>query len=130
MFMDATPKSEKFALEWFDFAKQVVDRIALDPEILAMKEDFLKDRRLSLEQRSQFIAIANRIKYEVMYENYGDEGTDTFMRFTERWREWYDTKGVVSNSQAGRRLTNEEHIVYSSTPDAEEFFMNLLHKEK
>lgn len=123
--MHANADFVKFAQEWSDLAKQVVDRIALDPEIVEMKADFLAHKSLSLEQRSRFIYVANRIKYEVMHEQYGDDGTDSFAQFSDRWRKWYDSKGVVSNSQFGRRLTNEEHIIYSSTPDAEEFFENF-----
>lgn len=123
--MNPSPDSEKFAQEWFDLAKKVVDRIALDSEILEMKKDFLAHKNLTFEQRSKFISIANRIKYEVMHELYGADGTDSFVQFSDRWREWYNSKGVVSNSQLGRRLTNEEHIIYSSTPEAEEFFRNM-----
>jgi hypothetical protein len=114
-----------FATEWFALAKTIVERIGQDPEIIAMRKDYQEKGQLTLDQRGQFIAVANRIKGEVMHGEYGPDGSDTYKQFTERWRHWYDNKGVVSNSQVGRRLTNEEHIVYSSTPDAEEFFRNM-----
>ena len=123
--MHASPDTVKFAEEWFDLAKKVVERIALDSEIMGMKKDFLAHKSLSLEQKSRFIAITNRIKYELIHELYGADGTDSFIKFSLRWREWYDSKGVLSDSQFGRRLTNEDHIIYSSTPEAEEFFRNM-----
>ncbi len=123
--MLASSHSIKFAQEWFNLAKKVVDRISLDSEIKEMKKDYLANKSLSFEQKSRFIAISNRVKYEVMHELYGAEGSESFNQFSDRWRDWYNSKGVVSNSQLGRRLSNEEHIIYSSTPEAEEFFRNM-----
>jgi hypothetical protein len=123
--MGLIPNPKEFQDEWFEVAHRVVRRIAQEPEILAMKEDYKAHKALTLEQRSQFISVANKVKGVVMHEIYGPEGSEDSAAFTKRWRTWYDTKGVVSADQGERRLTNEEHIVYSSTPDAEEFFLNL-----
>lgn len=119
------PKVQDFESEWFEFATKVVNRIAKDPEIVSMWDLYKAGNKLSLEQRSQFIAVANRIKMEVMHETYGVDASESFETFKERWKHWYNHKGVVSTNQIGRRLTNEEHIVYSSTPEAEEFFINM-----
>lgn len=119
------PKVNDFESEWFEFATNVVNRIAQDPEIVPMWDFYKAGNKLSLEQRSQFIAAANRVKMAVMHETYGLDSSESFEAFKERWKHWYNHKGVVSTGQIGRRLSNEEHIVYSSTPEAEEFFINM-----
>ncbi len=123
MSHDADPKI--FEREWFDLAEQIVKRISEDGLIQELNRVFKTNGSLTLEQRSDFIAIANRIKYEVIHETYGEDGSSSFIQFRDRWRHWYNHKGVASTAQAGRKLTNAEHIVYSSTPDAEEFFKNV-----
>lgn len=123
--MSPDPSTNEFQAEWFDLAKKVVARIAADPVIAGMRASFTEHGSLTLEQRSEFVGVANRVKSAVMHEVYGPEGSSEFEEFTRRWRHWYDTKGVSSTNQGDRRLSNEEHIVYSSTPDAEEFFSNL-----
>ncbi len=125
--MTSDPKTNAFEAEWFDLAKKIVSQIAADPEIMEMRASFAETHTLTFEQRSQFVSIANKVKAAVMHEVYGAEATPEFEEFKERWRNWYDNKGVTSTNQGLRRLTNEEHIVYSSTPDAEEFFSNLEH---
>lgn len=125
MAESADPKVQEFESEWFKFATVVVNRIAQDPEIVPMRELYKSGGKLSFEQRSQFIAVANRVKMAVMHETYGADHSEDFEKFKERWKHWYNHKGVVSTGQIGRRLSNEEHIVYSSTPEAEEFFINI-----
>lgn len=123
--MTSDSSTNEFQAEWFELARKVVARIAADPAIADMRAYYAAHGSLTLEQRSEFVAVANRVKTAVMHEAYGPEGSPEFEEFTARWRHWYDTKGVSSTDQGDRRLTNEEHIVYSSTPDAEEFFSNL-----
>ncbi|MBP9686922.1 MAG: hypothetical protein KBD66_03955 [Candidatus Doudnabacteria bacterium] len=123
--MTSDSSTTEFQAEWFELAKDVVARIAADPAVAEMRAYFREHGSLTLDQRSEFVAVANRVKSAVMHEAYGPEGSTGFEEFTRRWRHWYDTKGVSSTDQGDRRLSNEEHIVYSSTPDAEEFFANL-----
>lgn len=123
-------ETQAFQEEWFNLAKVIVARVAADPEIVAMYDDFKASKSLTFEQRSQFIAITNKVKGQVLHETYGPEESDSFKQFQARWRNWYDTKGVTSALLGDRRLTNEEHIVYSSTPEAVEFFINIERSEK
>lgn len=123
--MTSDSSTNEFQAEWFELAKKVVARIAADPAVAEMRAYYAEHGSLTLEQRSEFVAVANRVKTAVMHEVYGQEGSPEFEEFTARWRHWYDTKGVSSTDQGDRRLSNEEHIVYSSTPDAEEFLSNL-----
>lgn len=120
--------SQKFAVEWLDVAQQIVARIYTDEVVQRLHEDYVAHGAFSFEQRSDFIAIANRVKGEVLHELYGPDGSTSFQDFQGRWRNWYNHKGTLP--QENRRLTNEEHIIYSSTPDVEEFFSNFDRESK
>lgn len=126
--MSTSTEPKQFKDEWFELAKVIAERIYADSEVQHLRQSFEANKKLTFEERSNFITIANRIKYEVIHETYGPDGSESFNEFKKRWRDWYDNKGVISTSQAGRRLTNEEHIIYSSTPEAEEFFINFATK--
>lgn len=117
--------AQKFELEWRALAEQICLRIYQTPEVQAMKADFDANGRLSFEQKSRFIAIANEIKYEAIYEKYGVKGSDGFKNFTRHWQHWFENKGLPGEEQQNRKITNSEHIIYSSTPDPEEFIANF-----
>lgn len=120
--------SQKFAAEWLDVARQIVARIYQDEVVQRLHEEYVAHGSFTLEQRSDFIAIANKVKGAVLHELYGPDGSASFEEFQARWRNWYDHKGTLP--QENRRLTNEEHIIYSSTPDVEEFFSNFDRESK
>ncbi|MBL8031178.1 MAG: hypothetical protein JNK33_02545 [Candidatus Doudnabacteria bacterium] len=120
--------SQKFAAEWLDVAQQIVARIYAEEAVQRLHESYATHGSFTLEQRSDFIAIANRVKSTVLHELYGPEGSSSFQEFQLRWRNWYDHKGTLP--QENRRLTNAEHIIYSSTPDVEEFFSNFDRENK
>lgn len=117
--------NEAFESEWFMLAEKVCERIYRQPEIQEMKNHFTKDGRLTEAERSNFIAIANRVKYDVIHEQFGDKGSQEFEEFRKVWLHWFNNKKGTSEQLHGRRLTNAEHIVYSSTPDPDEFMSNF-----
>lgn len=120
--------SQKFAAEWLEVAQQIVAKIYQDEVVQRLHEEYAAHGSFTLEQRSDFIAIANRVKGTVLHELYGSDESPSFVEFQGRWRNWYDHKGI--HPQENRRLTNEEHIIYSSTPDVEEFFSNFDRESK
>lgn len=122
--MDTNINSTEFEQKWFELAERICLRIYQQPEVKEMRKRFKAGERLTEEERSNFIAIANRVKYEVIYEEYGQQGTQEFEHFRQQWKYWFNHKEGTSDQLHGRRLTNAEHIVYSSTPDPEEFLSN------
>lgn len=115
---------KKFEEQWFALAEVVCQRIYNVPEVKAMKARIAGSGHLTLEESSDFISIANRVKYEVIYEMVGPKTSSTYAAFEQAWRNWFDHKTRTSEQLAGHKLTNAEHIVYSSTPDPEEFLLN------
>lgn len=119
--MALTAENKKFEDEWLIVAKEICHRILEVPEIKAMRDSLKSTGFLTVEQRSAFIGVANKTKYDIIYEKYGKPGTDTFEEFNARWKAWFNDKDSDTVSHWGRRLTNEEHIIFGSTPDPEEF---------
>lgn len=119
--MSLTEENQSFENEWLEVAKEICRRILDVSEIKAMKEHLKTTGFLSVEERSAFIGVANKVKYDVIYERYGKPGTQTFEEFNARWKAWFNDKDGDTVSHWGKRLTNEEHIIFGSTPDPEEF---------
>lgn len=123
--MQVSHDSTTFEKDWFTLAEKVCQHIYEQPNIQAMVEQFKAGKRLTEDERSDFISTANRVKYEVIYAEYGEKGSETFEEFKTAWKHWFNNKKGTSEQLNGRRLTNAEHIVYSSTPDPEEFLSNF-----
>lgn len=123
--MDIQDNAAAFEQQWFSLAETICEHIYGQPNIQEMAARFREGKRLTSEERSEFISTANRIKYEVIHERFGDKGTEEFEQFRQAWKHWFNTKKGTSEQLNGRRLTNAEHIVYSSTPDPEEFLANF-----
>ncbi len=119
--MALTPENQSFENEWLQVAKEICRRILELPEIQNMRETLKAAGFLTVEQKSTFVGIANKVKYDVIYEKYGKPGTNTFEQFNARWKCWFNDKDGDTVSHWGKRLTNEEHIIFGSTPDPEEF---------
>lgn len=119
--MATNPVNLEFEKEWMALAKQVCQQILEVPEIKNMKEYLKKNGFLTVEQRGEFIGVANKVKYDLIYEKYGKPGTATFEEFNTRWKAWFNDKDSDAVSHLGKHMTNEEHIIYGSTPDPEEF---------
>lgn len=119
--MGAPFDSDEFQKQWFALAEDICKRIYDEPAIQELKDHFKNGQRLTPEERSSFISTANRVKYEVIQERYGKMGTAEFAEFEKAWKHWFNNKKGTSEQLNGRRLTNAEHVVYSSTPDPEEF---------
>ena len=122
--MQPSFKAPQFEEQWLKIAEEVCSRILVVPEIQTMRERVKAGVILTPEDRSDFISISNRVKYEVIHELFGLYGTDGFKVFREAWKHWFNNKNAPKFQLEHRRLTNAEHIVYSSTPDPEEFLTN------
>lgn len=114
-----------FEAQWTELARQICQRIYAEPEIQQMKFRFQNSGVVSLQDRSDFITIANLVKYKVIHEIFGAEGSQGYTKFQEAWQHWFNTKTAPKFQLEHRKLTNAEHIVYSSTPSPEEFLINV-----
>jgi hypothetical protein len=111
---------EDFDKEWIQLGKQICQAVYTHPSIQKIKESLQKNGFLTLEEKSEFINISDKIKYEIIYAKFGDEQSEGYKKFSENWKQWFQEKGVGSNQNRGQR-NSVEHILFGSTPDPVQF---------
>lgn len=116
----------KFEREWITLGIKISQAIYTNPKTQILKANLQKNGFLSLEEKSEFINICDKTKYDVIYATYGPEGSEGYKEFSEKWQEWFQNKGVGSAKNRGQR-NSVEHILFGSTPDPAPF---LLHFEE
>ena len=117
---------EDFDKEWTQLGREICQAVYVKPEIQKIKETLQKNGFLSLEEKSAFIDICDRTKYDVIYKKFGAEDSEGYKAFSNAWQEWFQQKGVGSAQNRGQR-NSVEHILFGSTPDPAQF---LLHFEE
>lgn len=116
-----------FENEWRKLSIRICQAIYTNREAQNLKNSLQKNGFLSVEEKSQFIDICNRLKYEVIYSEYGNEESAGYADFSKLWREWFQNKGVESEHSKGQR-DSVEHVMFGSTPDPEKFLLNFEHE--
>ena len=111
---------EEFDKLWMELGKEICQKVYNNPRVKEIKESLVKNGFLTLEEKSEFINISDRIKYEVIYARYGTEDSEGYKAFSEAWKNWFQKKGVESSRNRGQR-NSVEHILFGSTPDPVQF---------
>ena len=114
----------EFETEWTDLGRAICHAIYNDSRVKEMKKSLTKNGFLTLEEKSSFIDISDMIKYEMIYEKYGPEGSEGYRGFSDAWKRWFKEKGVNSSKDRGQR-NSVDHILFGSTPDPVEFLTNF-----
>lgn len=115
---------DKFDKEWSLLGREICAAIYKNSEIQELKSNLQKNGFLTLEEKSAFINISDKTKYDIIYTKYGKEGTPEYEKFSEAWKEWFQLKGVSSAKDRGQR-NSVDHILFGSTPDPEEFLTSF-----
>ncbi len=116
--------TENFEKKWLKLSRQICQAIYVKPEAQELKASLQKNGFLSLEEKSKFIDICDKVKYEVIETEFGKEGTEGYVAFSAAWREWFQDKGVESQKNRSQR-DSVDHIMFGSTPDPEQFLMHF-----
>lgn len=116
----------EFEKQWSELGVEICQAIYITPQAQKLKGLLQKNGFLTMEEKSEFINVCDRIKYEIIYKKYGAEGTEGYKNFSQAWQEWFQKKGVGSSKNRGQR-NSVEHILFGSTPDPAPF---LLHFEE
>jgi len=111
---------DEFDKKWLALGKQICQAVYNHPEIREIRESLQKNGFLTLEEKSEFINICDKTKYEIIYAKYGDEKSEGYKKFSEDWKAWFQEKGVGSSQNRGQR-NSVEHILFGSTPDPVQF---------
>lgn len=117
---------DEFDKEWVKLGREICQAIYTNPLIQNIKHSLKKNGFLTLEEKSDFINICDKIKYQLIFKQYGEEGSEGYKRFSQDWQRWFQEKGVGSAKNRGQR-NSVEHILFGSTPDPAPF---LLHFEE
>ena len=113
-----------FEKEWTELGVEICHAIYKNPRVKELKTSLQKNGFLTLEEKSDFINISDKIKYEIIYAKYGPEGSEGYKKFSEAWKDWFQLKGVGSSKERGQR-NSVDHILFGSTPDPAEFLTNF-----
>jgi hypothetical protein len=116
----------EFDRDWTELGKKICQSVYIKPRTQEIKNALQKNGFLTLEEKSEFIDICDKTKYDLIYEVYGAEGTEGYKKFSQAWADWFEEKGVSSSQNRGQR-NSVDHILFGSTPDPIQF---LLHFEE
>ncbi len=117
---------DSFDRQWLQLGREICQAIYTQKNMQKLKHSLQKKGYLSLDEKSEFINICNQIKYQVIYDKYGQPDSEGYKEFSDSWQNWFEVKGV--ESQKGRiQRSSVDHILFGSTPDPEPF---LLHFEE
>ena len=125
--MNKDSNFEAFNKEWLELGKEICQAIYTDPSVQKIKHALQKNDFLSLDEKSEFINICDKTKYEIIYAKYGGEDTEGYKKFSKNWESWFQEKGVGSAENRGQR-NSVEHILFGSTPDPEQFLLHFEHE--
>lgn len=117
----------EFEQQWLNDAKKICQAIYVKPEMQQIKLSLVNNGFLSLEEKSRFIDICDRTKYEYIYSIYGQDGSEGYKKFSDDWKQWFQQKGVSSQQERSQR-NSVDHILFGSTPDPVEFLTHFEHE--
>lgn len=118
---------KEFEKAWTELGIEICRAIYTDPRTQKIKAALQKNGFLTLEEKSEFINICDKTKYDIIYKKFGDEGTEGYKAFSEVWKDWFQNKGVGSSQDRGQR-NSIDHILFGSTPDPEPFLLHFEHE--
>ena len=121
---------EVFEKEWIRIAEEVVKNLMANPEIEQIKQKVRTQGHIQLEDREQFINLVNKIKYEVIFTQFGAEDTDSYKAFSKAWQNWHKLRATSIPKPENMYEDNIHHLLFGSTPDPDNFLrdFDISHK--
>ena len=115
---------DDFDREWTQLGREICQAVYVNPKVQEIKHKLQKNGFLTLEEKSEFINICDKTKYDLIYRTHGAEGSEEYKNFSDYWQEWFQKKGVGSSHDRGQR-NSVEHVLFGSTPDPVQFLMHF-----
>lgn len=120
---------EEFEKDWIKIAEAVVNALMANPEIEKIKQKVRTQGHIEMEDREQFINLVNKIKYDVIYAKYGEDGTPEYSQFVKSWQHWQKLRGTEIPKPENMYEDNIHHLMFGSTPDPDNFLRDFdIHK--
>lgn len=125
MAQEAQWDVDEFQKQWINIAEQVVKELMANPEIEKIKQHVRKQGHIEFEDRDQFINLVNKIKYGIIYKEFGEEGTPDYNDFQKSWQHWNKLKGADLQKPGNMFEDNIYHLLLGSTPNPDNFLKDF-----
>lgn len=116
---------DEFEKEWVKVAEEVISQLMANPDIEKIKQHVRTQGHIGLEDRDQFINLVNKIKYDVIYERFGEEGSEDYLAFVKAWQRWHKLKATSMTKPENMFEDNIHHLLFGSTPDPDVFLKDF-----
>ena len=125
MTQQASWDLEEFEKEWIKVAEEVVNQLLANPEIEKIKQRVRETGHVELDDREQFIELVNKIKYDVIYKQFGAEDSEGYNEFQKAWAHWHKLKATSMPKPQNMFEDNIYHLLFGSTPDPDAFLKDF-----
>ena len=125
MTQQASWEPEEFEKEWVAVAEEVVNQLLANSDIEQIKQRVRSQGHISMEDREQFIELVNKIKYDVIYKQFGEDGSEGYNAFAKAWQHWMKLKATTMPKPANMFEDNIHHLLFGSTPDPDAFLKDF-----
>ena len=115
----------EFEKQWVELNEQVVNTLLAHEEIQKIKEKVRGQGHVTPEDRNQFIDLVNKVKYELIYDQFGPEGSAGYEQFLKSWQHWQKLRGAARPQGENVYENNINHLLYGSTPDPDMFLKDF-----
>jgi len=116
---------DEFEKQWVKVAEEVVAELLANRDVEKIKHKVRSQGHVALEDREQFINCVNQIKYEVIYKQFGEEGSDGYRQFEKAWQHWMKLKATTIPKPQNMFEENIHHLLFCSTPDPDAFLKDF-----
>jgi hypothetical protein len=125
MTQEAPFDLDEFEKEWIKIAEEIVKQLMSNSEIEKIKQHVRQNGHIQFEDRDQFINLVNKIKYDVIYKKFGEEGTEGYSNFERSWQRWHELKATSMPKPENMFEDNIHHLLFGSTPDPDAFLKDF-----
>lgn len=114
-----------FEKQWIALNEKVVDKLLAHEEIQRIKAKVRTQGHITPEDRNEFIDLVNKVKYEIIYNDFGPEGSEGYKQFLKSWQHWQKLRGAGRPQGDNMYENNINHLLYGSTPDPDIFLKDF-----
>lgn len=125
MTQEAAYDLEEFEKQWIAVAEEVVQQLLANEEIEKIKQKVRSQGHIGLEDRDQFINLVNKIKYDIIYKQFGEADSQGYADFSKQWQRWHKLKGTSIPKPENMFEDNIHHLLFGSTPDPDNFLKDF-----
>ena len=125
MTQEASWDLEEFEKQWIGVAEEVVRQLLANEEIEKIKQKVRSQGHVGVDDRDQFINLVNKIKYDIIYNLFGDQDSEGYADFAKSWQRWHKLRGTSLPKPENMFEDNIHHLLFGSTPDPDNFLKDF-----